>query len=267
MDEQETLHKAIQAIQSGDTDVGRQLLGQVLRADPKNAQAWLWMSDVVDTDDLKADCLRRALALDLSDQERQDARARQARLGLPPTHKQETAYPFPAARAAPPSPESSTTEQDNRSLFTIRSGEGATGPSLATEQRTLALASGARERGYRNTMIAGAMLLLLLGGLGLLVHTVTNIVPQAQERLRPTPEAVLYEATLWCVPCQQAGSQIVLWEKVGDGVSRGGKTGELPHNTPVSVLAEEWSEPEERRYYKVAALGQKGWIPDTFLQK
>jgi hypothetical protein len=111
------------------------------------------------------------------------------------------------------------------------------------------------------------LLLLLAAGLALLLHTVTKIVPKAQEQLRPTPEAVLYTATLWCPPCQQAGSQIVLWEKVGDGISRGGKTGELAHDMLVSVLAEEWSEPEERRYYKVTALGQKGWVPDTFIKR
>jgi hypothetical protein len=116
-------------------------------------------------------------------------------------------------------------------------------------------------------MLAGAMLLSMICGLTLLVYMVTTIVPQARERMQPTPEAVLYTATLWCLPCEQADSQIVLWEKVGNGVSRGNKTGELPHNTIVSVLAEEWSEPEERVYYKVTALDQKGWVPETFIKQ
>jgi hypothetical protein len=54
---------------------------------------------------------------------------------------------------------------------------------------------------------------------------------------------------------------------VGDGVSRGAKVGELKHNTPVSVLAESWSEAEERTYLKVSAQGQKGWVPGTFVRK
>ena len=124
-----------------------------------------------------------------------------------------------------------------------------------------------RERGQRNIMLAGAMSLTLMCGLALLALIVTRIVPQAQERMRPTPEPVLYAATLWCLPCEQAGSLIVLWEQVGDGVSRGAKTGELPHNTPIEVLAQEWSAPEQRAYLRVAAEGQKGWVPATFIRK
>ena len=118
-------------------------------------------------------------------------------------------------------------------------------------------------------MLAGAMGLTLMCGLALLALIVTRIVPQAQEQMRPAlrPEPVLYVATLWCLPCEQAGSLIVLWEQVGDGVSRGAKTGELPHDTPVEVLAREWSAPEQRAYFKVAAEGQEGWVPATFVKK
>ena len=124
-----------------------------------------------------------------------------------------------------------------------------------------------RTRGYRNTMAAGALSLSLLSGLLLLAFVIRDIVPQAQQRLLPTPEPVLYVATLWCLPCEQAGSPIVLWEKVGDGVSRGGKTGELLHNTEVAVMAEEWSAQEQRTYYRVTANGQTGWVPETFVKK
>lgn len=124
-----------------------------------------------------------------------------------------------------------------------------------------------RTRGYRNTMAAGALSLSLLCGLVFLIFVIRDIVPSAQQRLRPTPETVLYTATLWCLPCEQARSPIVLWEKVGDGVSRGGKTGELLHNTEVAVTAEEWSVQEERTYYRVTADGQTGWVPETFIKK
>jgi len=124
-----------------------------------------------------------------------------------------------------------------------------------------------RTRGYRNTMAAGALSLSLLCGLLLLAFVIRDIVPRAQQRLRPTPEPVLYVATLWCLPCEQAGSAIILWEKVGDGVSRGGKSGELPHDTQVAVMAEEWSVQEERTYYRVTADGQTGWVPETFIKR
>ena len=147
-------------------------------------------------------------------------------------------------------------------------------PSLETARTPIdsisgsqAVAQAQRTRGYRNTMAAGALSLSLLCGLVFLVFVIRDIVPRAQERLRPTPEPVLYIATLWCLPCEQAGSSIVLWEKVGDGISRGGKTGELPHNTEVAVTAEEWSVQEERTYYRVTAGGQTGWVPETFIKK
>jgi hypothetical protein len=116
-------------------------------------------------------------------------------------------------------------------------------------------------------MLAGALLFTMLGGLFLLILTVTTVVPKAQERMKPTPESVLYMATLWCPPCEQAGSQVILWEKIGDGVSRGRKTGELPHDTAVSVLDKVWSEPEGRIYFRVVAEGQKGWVPETFIKE
>jgi hypothetical protein len=122
-----------------------------------------------------------------------------------------------------------------------------------------------RPRGYQNIMVAGAMTATLMCGLALLIITVAVVIPQVQSS-PPTPEPVLYTAILWCPPCQQAGSQVILWEKAGDGVSRGAQVGQLPHDTQVSVIAEMWSEPEERTYFHVTAQGQKGWVPETFIK-
>jgi hypothetical protein len=116
-------------------------------------------------------------------------------------------------------------------------------------------------------MAAGALSLTMICGLILLIVIANVVVPRAQERMRPTPEPVLYTATLWCPPCEQANSPIVLWERVGNGESRGSKIGELAHDTEVSVLAEEWSEPEQRAYIKVMSGEQKGWLPETFVKR
>jgi hypothetical protein len=116
-------------------------------------------------------------------------------------------------------------------------------------------------------MLAGALTLTLICGLAMLLITITTVVPQAQERLRPTLEPVLYSATLWCLPCDEAGSPVILWEKIGDGTTRGGKIGELYHGTPVDVLGEAWSAAENRTYYRIAAQGQKGWVPETFVRR
>lgn len=41
------LQQAITLIKSGDKQNGRRLLAEILKAEPRNEQAWLWMSSVV----------------------------------------------------------------------------------------------------------------------------------------------------------------------------------------------------------------------------
>jgi Tfp pilus assembly protein PilF len=73
----QTLDEAIQAIQYGDRATGKHLLAQVLRANPQNIRAWLWMSEVADTEERQRECLQRVVALDPPNQA---ARARLAQL-------------------------------------------------------------------------------------------------------------------------------------------------------------------------------------------
>jgi hypothetical protein len=116
-------------------------------------------------------------------------------------------------------------------------------------------------------MLAGALTLTLIGGLVLLAVVATAIVPQARERMRPTREPVLYVATLWCQPCEQAGHPVALWDNAGDGESRGNKSGELAHDTEVEVLEERRSETEERAYVRVRGNGQTGWVPEALIRR
>ena len=74
---QQTLQQAIQAIQYGDRASGKRLLAQTLQADPQNVQAWLWMSEVADTDAQRRECLERVVAIA---PQNQAARARLAQL-------------------------------------------------------------------------------------------------------------------------------------------------------------------------------------------
>ncbi len=57
------LQQAISLIKSGDKQNGRRLLAEVLRADPGNETAWLWMSSVVANDKRRYDCLRQVLKI------------------------------------------------------------------------------------------------------------------------------------------------------------------------------------------------------------
>jgi len=55
------LKQAIQFIKAGDKGRARQLLIEKLKTDPKNDTAWVWMATVVETAELKRECLEEAL--------------------------------------------------------------------------------------------------------------------------------------------------------------------------------------------------------------
>jgi hypothetical protein len=76
-DSQRTLDEAIQAIQVGDRALGKRLLAQTLAADPRNVRAWVWMSEVADTEERRRECLQRVVTLE---PQNQVARARLAQL-------------------------------------------------------------------------------------------------------------------------------------------------------------------------------------------
>jgi hypothetical protein len=57
------LEQAIDLIQSGHLASGKQRLNQILKANPDNAQAWLWMAHVAEEDEQRRQCLQTALRL------------------------------------------------------------------------------------------------------------------------------------------------------------------------------------------------------------
>lgn len=67
----EKLQKAITAIKKGDKVTGKKLLIEVLRADPQNETAWLWMSTVLKRLDQRKECLEKALAINPDNQNAQ----------------------------------------------------------------------------------------------------------------------------------------------------------------------------------------------------
>lgn len=58
------LQQAIKLIKSGDKNRGGQLLSEILKKDPHNANAWLWLSGCVDTNEKKIYCLKKVLEID-----------------------------------------------------------------------------------------------------------------------------------------------------------------------------------------------------------
>jgi outer membrane biosynthesis protein TonB len=59
----DSLQQAITLIKSGDKQNGRRLLAEIIKADPGNETAWLWMSSVLDNVDQRRHCLEQVLAL------------------------------------------------------------------------------------------------------------------------------------------------------------------------------------------------------------
>lgn len=55
------LQTAVTAIKEGNKATGRQILVEILQENPANDRAWVWMSSVVETDDMRRECLREAL--------------------------------------------------------------------------------------------------------------------------------------------------------------------------------------------------------------
>ncbi len=57
------LDDAIEAIRTGNTELGRQILEEILEEEENNEEVWLWLSSVVDTDEDREICLENVLAL------------------------------------------------------------------------------------------------------------------------------------------------------------------------------------------------------------
>ena len=57
------LNSAIAAIKSGDKDTGSRLLKELLKAEPSNETAWIWLSTTVDDISIKKHYLQKALSI------------------------------------------------------------------------------------------------------------------------------------------------------------------------------------------------------------
>lgn len=93
----EKLQQAITSIKAGDQQTGRQLLAQILQAEPNNETAWLWMSAVVD-EDKRRYCIERVLRINPQNQSALRALGKLKEMGTesttvsPPSHAQPTPH-------------------------------------------------------------------------------------------------------------------------------------------------------------------------------
>lgn len=63
------LKSAVLAVQSGRLEEARRLLVSILRQDPGNAAAWVWLGKAVDDPEKRRECFSRALRADPNDEE------------------------------------------------------------------------------------------------------------------------------------------------------------------------------------------------------
>lgn len=57
----DNLQQAVAAIKSGDSENGKRLLIEVLKSNPRSETAWLWMTQVVSSNDERIKCLQQVL--------------------------------------------------------------------------------------------------------------------------------------------------------------------------------------------------------------
>ncbi|MEW5870208.1 MAG: leucine-rich repeat domain-containing protein [Chloroflexota bacterium] len=98
--EQTLLQEAIALVKAGDRKGGRQRLSALLKRQPENVTAWLWMAGAVDEDAQRRFCLERVLQLDPGNQvARRGLESLQPR---PPAEVAAAPQPAQAAQAAIP---------------------------------------------------------------------------------------------------------------------------------------------------------------------
>ena len=96
-----TLQQAIAAIKAGDKVGGQRLLAEVIRNDPRNEAAWLWLSAVLDSDEQRRTCLERVLAINPDNATAQQGLARLGSTLRPPALSSPGTPPEPGGTPSP----------------------------------------------------------------------------------------------------------------------------------------------------------------------
>ncbi len=97
------LQQGIAALKAGDKAQARRLLGRAIQQNPRDEQAWLWLSGAVDTDREKLTCLKKVLKINPENEKARNgiAALEKRRLSAPSESQPEqpsqfTRWPTPA---------------------------------------------------------------------------------------------------------------------------------------------------------------------------
>ncbi|GJM42758.1 MAG: hypothetical protein DHS20C20_30400 [Ardenticatenaceae bacterium] len=85
------LEKAVAYIKSGDKQAGKAVLLRILKTDPANSRAWMYMSAVVNKPEMKRKCLEEAIELQPNNEMARNALAKLNQKYPPPALPEETA--------------------------------------------------------------------------------------------------------------------------------------------------------------------------------
>lgn len=70
---EDRIEQAVRHIELGDKMAAMKLLAQVIKEEPENEEAWIWMAEVVDDPVKKEQCLEKVLQINPENQDAQDA--------------------------------------------------------------------------------------------------------------------------------------------------------------------------------------------------
>lgn len=87
------LEQAVAYIKAGDTEKGKQLLVNVIKQNPRDENAWLWMSRCVTTVEQKRDCFERVLKINPQNQHAIEGLRRLTNPNLPKPQPKTTVGP------------------------------------------------------------------------------------------------------------------------------------------------------------------------------
>ena len=59
----ELLNQSIAAYKEGDNEHSSEILANIIRKDPNNERAWIWLSGIVTTDAERLFCMKKILAI------------------------------------------------------------------------------------------------------------------------------------------------------------------------------------------------------------
>ncbi len=185
------LPQAIAAARAGQKEEARQLLVQVLRANPRSEAGWLWMSAVVDTRAERVHCLKQVLAINPASE--------MARRGLEALGAldaaQPAAPPSPAPHDAPPAPHGVPLVGPEAVARAQREAEAVLAALREEEQRAgpaavWAAPEALSQRGRARLGVhPGPMVFVVMGSVAL-VAAVVILVSLLSGALRPQETAV-----------------------------------------------------------------------------